>query len=144
MCSIYTCQKLSYLLSSFLLSALSIKVTLQSSIPLCPGSLKCWWQCTWLTFGGLTDLDNLRNAHIVIESIVKISYITSCVLFRTGAAVKFINSIICVAIYNFLLNIILIPISIFKFSCLLNVLTNLATFTITLNTFRFFGVFGSP
>ena len=54
------CQKLSHLLSSFLLSALSIKVTLQSSIPLCSGSLKCWWKCSWLTFGGLTDLDIFR------------------------------------------------------------------------------------
>ena len=77
---------------------------------------------------------------IVIKSKAKISYITSCVLFRTGATVKFINSKICVAVYNSLSNILLIPISVFKLTCLLNILTDLATFTITSSTFRFFGV----
>ena len=38
MCLVYTAKNLFRLLSSFLLSALLIKVTLQSSIPLCSGS----------------------------------------------------------------------------------------------------------
>ena len=37
---------------------------------------------------------------VVIKSLTKISYITSYVLFRTRATMKFINSKICVAIYN--------------------------------------------
>ena len=77
-----------------------------------------------------------------IKSIAKISYITSYVLFGTGATLKFINSKICVAIYNSLSNIVLFPISVFKLICLLNLLTNLAMCIISiLSTFRFFGVF---
>ena len=37
---------------------------------------------------------------VVIKLLTKISYITSYVLFRTRATMKFINSKICVAIYN--------------------------------------------
>ena len=77
---------------------------------------------------------------IVIKSIAKISYIAFYVLFRTRATVKFINSKICVAIYNSFTNIILIPINVFKLQCLFNILTNLPTFSITLGTFRFFSV----
>ena len=77
---------------------------------------------------------------IVIKSIAKTSYVTSYVLFTTGANVKFISSKICVAIYNSLSNIVLVSISVFKFTCLLNILTDLAAFIITSSTFRFFGV----
>ena len=76
-----------------------------------------------------------------IKSTAKISSITSYVLFRTGATMKLINIKICVAIDNPLSNIVLIPINVFKLTCLLNILANLATFTITSSTFRFFGVF---
>ena len=78
---------------------------------------------------------------IVIKSIAKISYITFYVLFRTRTSVKFIKSKTCAVIYNSLSNILRIPISVFKLTCLLNILTKLATFTIRFNTFRFFGVF---
>ena len=52
----------------------------------------------------------LKCTLLVIKSKAKISYITSCVLFRIGATVKFINSKICVAVYNSLSNIVLISI----------------------------------
>ena len=92
------------------------------------------WAFNWLRYFTKCTL-------IAIKSLVQISYITSYVLFRARATVKFINSKVCGAIYNSLLNIVLIPISIFKLTSLLNILTNLATFTFTSNTFRFFGAF---
>ena len=77
---------------------------------------------------------------IVIKSIAKISYIAFYVFFRIRATVKFINSKICVTIYNSFANIILIPINVFKLQCLFNILTNLPTFSITSGNFRFFSV----
>ena len=131
-------QKLSRLLGSFLLSALSIKVTLQSSIPLCSGSLKCWWKCSWLTFGGLPELDNLRiHPYSYYKSTAIISYIASYVLFRTRATMKFLKSKICVAINT---NIVLTPISVFKLICVINIVTNLAMFTFLSDTLRLFGI----
>ena len=67
---------------------------------------------------------------IVMKSIAKTTYIATYVLFRMTALVKFINSKICVAIYNSLTNIVLIPVSVIKLTCLLNILSILA--------FRFF------
>ena len=61
-------------------------------------------------------------------------------MFRKTATVKFMDSKICVAIYNPFTNMVLIPMSLFKLACLLKILTNVATFTITWGTFRFSGV----
>ena len=54
---------------------------------------------------------------------------------------KFVTSKICVAIYNSFTNITLMTISVFKLICLLDILRNLATFTIPSGTFRFLDVF---
>ena len=97
-----------------------------------------------INFWGFTRLRYFKKCTlIVIKLIVKTSYIDSYVLFRKRATVKFINSKICVTIYNSFTNIVLIPISVFKLTCLLNILANLATLSITSGTFRFFGVFVS-
>ena len=97
-----------------------------------------------INFWGFTRLRYFTKCTlIVIKSIAKISYIASYVLFKTRATVKLINSKICVAIYKFFTNIVLVLISVFKLTCLLNILTNLATSSITSGTFRFFGVFVS-
>ena len=63
---------------------------------------------------------------IVIKSRAKISYIASYVLFTTRATVNFMNSKICVAIYNSFTNIVLIPTRVLKLLCLLNIATTLA------------------
>ena len=95
-----------------------------------------------IVFWGFTRLKYFTKwSLIVIKSIAKISYLFSYVLFRTRATVKLLYSKICVAIYNSFRNIVFIPISVFKLTCLLNILTNLVTFSITSGTFRFFGVF---
>ena len=92
-------------------------------------------------FGGFTQLRYFTKCIlIVIKSIAKNSYIASYVLFRTRATGKFINSKFCVAIHNSFANIVLIPISVFKLTCILKILTSLATFTDTSGTFRFSGV----
>ena len=77
---------------------------------------------------------------IVTISTGKISYIALYVLFRTRAMTKFANSKICIAICKSFTNIALVTISDFKLTYLLSILTNLATFSTTLGTFRFFGV----
>ena len=125
-----------------ILSALSIKVTLQSSIPLCSGRwFKGLKKVFLINFLGFTRLRYFKKCTlIVMKSIAKISYITSYVLFITRATVKFINSNICASIYNSFTNILLIPISAFKLKCIVNILTNLATFTIKSGNFGFFGV----
>ena len=53
---------------------------------------------------------------------------------------KFLNSKIWVAIYNSFTNIVLISISVFKLTCLLNILKNLPKYTVISGTFRFLGV----
>ena len=95
-----------------------------------------------IIFSGFTRLRHFATCTLTaIKSIAKISYITSYLLFRTSATLKFINSKISVAIYNSFTHIVLIPISVFKHTCLLNILANLATFSTTSGTFRFFSVF---
>ena len=95
-----------------------------------------------INFCGFTQLRYFTKCTlIVIKTIAKISYIASYILFRTWATVKFINSKFSIAIYNPFTNILLIPISVFKPTCLLNILTNLATFIIASSTFRFFGIY---
>ena len=97
-----------------------------------------------INFWGFTRLRYFTKCTlIVIKLIAKISYIDSYVLFRTRATVKRINSKICVPIYNSFTNIVLIIISVFKLLCLINILANLTTFSITSGTCRFFGVFVS-
>ena len=92
-------------------------------------------------FSGFTRLRCFTKCTLaVIKSIAKSSYIASYVLFRTRGTGKFINNKICVAIHNSFTNIVLIPISVFKLTCLLKILTNLATLTVTSGTFRFSGV----
>ena len=95
-----------------------------------------------INFCGFTRLRYFTKCTlIVIKTIAKISYIASYILFGTRATLKFINSKICIAIYNPFTNIVLIPISVFKLTCLLNILPNKATFSIISGNFRFFGVF---
>ena len=92
-------------------------------------------------FSGFTRLRCFTKCTLaVIKSIAKSSYIASYVLFRTRGTGKFINNKICVAIHNSFTNIVLIPISVFKLTCLFKILTNLATLTVTSGTFRFSGV----
>ena len=76
-----------------------------------------------LTFGGITRHRYFtKYTLIVIKSIVKIIYIDSYILFRTSGIVEFINSKMGVAICNSFMNILLIPISVFKLTCPLNIL----------------------
>ena len=77
---------------------------------------------------------------IVIKSIAKISFIDSYLLFRARTTAKLISSKICVVIYNSFTNIVLVPISVFKLTCLLNIPRNLATFFVTSGNFRCFSV----
>ena len=108
-------QKLSRLLSSFLLR-------LPFSHPYhCVQVVKMLMKVYLVNIWGFNRLRYFSKCTlIVIKSIAKISYITSYVLLRTGATVKFINSKICVAIYNSLSNIVLIPISFFNSTCPFN------------------------
>ena len=112
MCSIYTAKN-SRLLSSFLLR-------LPFSHPYhCVQVVKMLMKVYLVNIWGFNRLRYFSKCTlIVIKSITKISYITSYVFLRTGATVKFINSKICVAIYNSLSHIVLIPISFFKFTSL--------------------------
>ena len=94
-----------------------------------------------INFWGFTRLRYFKKCTlIVIMLIAKISFIASYVLLRIRATGKFINRKICVAIYNTSTNIVIIPISVFKLTCLLNILTNLPMFSITSDTCRFFGL----
>ena len=77
---------------------------------------------------------------IVIKLIAKICYIAFHVLFGKRATVEFINSKICVSIYNSFTNIALTPVSVLKLTRILNILTKQPPFSITSGTFRFFGV----
>ena len=91
-----------------------------------------------INFWGFTRLRYFTKC--TLKSIAKISHIASYILLRTRAKVKFINSKIYVVIYNFITNIVLTAISVFKLTCLLNILTKLATFTVTSGNFGFAGV----
>ena len=95
-----------------------------------------------INFYGFTRLRYFTKCTlIVIKTIAKIGYIACYILFRTRAPVKFINSKIYIAMYNPFTNIVFIPISVLKLTCVLNILTNLEMFTITSSTFRFLGVY---
>ena len=135
-------QNLSRLLISFLLSAISSKVTLQSSIPLSWSSFQVLIKVFLINFLWFTRLWYFTQCIIiVIKTTAKIRYIASYILFRTRATVKFMNSKICLAICDPFKNIVFIPISIFKLMCLLSILTNLGTSIITSSTFKFFGIY---
>ena len=68
------------------------------------------------------------------------SSITLYVSFRTRNTINSATSKTCVAIYNSFANVELIPSSVFKLTCLLNVLTSLSACTVTSSAFRFLGV----
>ena len=99
-CLVYT-AKTCRLLNSFLLSILSAKVSLQSSTPLCLKQFKGLIKVFLINFWEFTRFRYFTKFTLtVIKLIAKISYIASYVLFRIRATIKFLNSIICIAIYN--------------------------------------------
>ena len=115
----------------FLINQLNASVALieTSQLICCANQLTSFYIRATLAFNGLTFWGIMRHRYftkctlIVIKSIVKIIYIDSYILFRTSAIVEFINSKMGVAICNSFMNILLIPISVFKLTCPLNILT---------------------
>ena len=115
----------------FLINQLNASVALieTSQLICCANQLTSFYIRATLAFNGLTFWGITRHRYftkctlIVIKSIVKIIYIDSYILFRTSAIVEFINSKMGVAICNSFMNILLIPISVFKLTCPLNILT---------------------
>ena len=119
------------LLKVFLINQLNASVALieTSQLICCANQLTSFYIRATLAFNGLIFGGITRHRYftkctlIVIKSIVKIIYIDSYTLFRTSAIVEFINSKMGVAICNSFMNILLIPISVFKLTCPLNILT---------------------
>ena len=117
------CQKLFCLSCSFQLSALSIYYP-PVTHTIVFRQFKVLMKVFLINFRGFIRLRYFPKCTlIVIQSIAKISYISSYVLLRTTATMNFENRKIGVAIYNSFTNIVLNPTSFFKLTCFLNILT---------------------
>lgn len=74
---------------------------------------------------------------MIIKSVAKVNYVDSYVLFKTRTT-KYVNSQSCVAVDNsFMMDIVLITISTFKLTWIVNILTTLTMCTITWGMFKF-------